>query len=75
MAVPIEIRHASQPPTSHKGRAERAADENVIIQIPNRGLMRAGLLNHIVRVAVAVKVAYGSRLANVGVGVGAFTKS
>src|SRR5262245_28834221 len=60
MAIAIEIRRTSQPPTSRKRRAERAANKNVIIQIPDRGLMRAGLLNHIVRVAVAIKVGYDS---------------
>src|ERR1041385_2124184 len=60
MAVEIEIRRASQLPASYKGRAKRATVENVIIQIPNRGLMRADLLDNPVRVAIAVKVAYDS---------------
>src|ERR1041384_2336055 len=59
MALAIEIRRASQPPTSRESRAECAADENGIIQIPNRCLVRAGLLNYIVRVPVAIKVGHG----------------
>ena len=45
-----------QGPVGRKRWAERPADENVVVQIPDRCLTRVGILKHIVRVAVAVKV-------------------
>ena len=61
MAIAIEIRRTSQSPTSRKSGAKRAADQNVVIQIPDRCLPCAGITEHPVRVAVAVKVSYCSR--------------
>src|SRR5258705_10006959 len=56
MAVAIEIRRASQAPTSHKSWAVRGPDKNIIVQIPDRRLSRASVLKHVVRMTVAVKV-------------------
>src|SRR5437667_428824 len=58
MTIPIKIRYTCQAPGRQKSRAERAADEDVIIQIPDRRLTRAEVLKHPVRVTIAVKVAY-----------------
>ena len=56
MAVAIEIRYPSQSPVGRKSWAETAAHVNVVVQIPDRCLMRAGVVKHVVRLAVAVKV-------------------
>ena len=37
-------------------RPVHAADGNVVVQIPDHGSTRVGVLKHIVRVAVAVKI-------------------
>src|SRR4029077_1831900 len=58
MTVDIEIRHASQPPEGWKSWAEGGADNDVVIQIHYGRLMRTGILNHKVRMPVAVKVSY-----------------
>ena len=58
MAVAIKRRTLNQKPPDAKSWARRRACVNVVIEIPNRCLMRAGILKHIVRVAVAVKVTY-----------------
>ena len=60
MAVAIEIRHTSQAPAGRKSWAIRRADINIVVQIPDRRLMRAGILKDVVRMAVAVKVEYRS---------------
>src|SRR5438552_4572158 len=60
MAIAIEIRRTSQPPTSRKSRAERAGYENIIVHIPNSCLPSAGITDHPVRVVVAVKVSHDS---------------
>src|SRR5436853_211734 len=60
MAVAIKIRYTHQYPAVRKRWAQTTADVNVVVEIPNRCLMRAGILKHIVRVAVAVKVTYCS---------------
>jgi hypothetical protein len=43
-------------PSTRKNWAVRAADENVVVEIPDRCPTRTEILKHIVRVAVAVKV-------------------
>src|SRR5437773_1368960 len=62
MAIAVEIRHTSQTPAWGKSRAERGPNVNIIVEIPDRCLARAGIPKHIVRVAVSIKVAEdGSR--------------
>ena len=58
MAVTIEIRHSPQSPADRKSRAVRAADENIVVEIPDRCLTGGGVLNHKVWVAIAVKVGH-----------------
>src|SRR4029453_13387636 len=58
MTVSIEIRHASDSPTSRKTWAPVGADESVVIQIQDRRLARIGVLKHKIRVTVAAKVGY-----------------
>src|SRR5207253_8740970 len=60
MVVAIEIRHTSQAPPGYKSRPVSRADENVIVEIPDRCLARVGVLKHQIRMAVAVKVDYCS---------------
>src|SRR6266496_971754 len=60
MVVAIEIRHTSQAPPGYKSRPVCRADENVIVEIPDRCLMRVGVLKHQIRMAVAIKVDYCS---------------
>src|ERR1051326_832580 len=60
-AAATNIRHTSKVPTSRKHRTFRGADENIVVEVPNRCLPRIGIANHPVRVAVAVKVSYESR--------------
>src|SRR5437773_1615757 len=60
MAVAVEIRHTTQSPTGWKCRTEHTASKNVIVQIPDRCLTRAGVLNYKVRAPIAVKVDYCS---------------
>ena len=52
MAVPIEIRHTSQPPASRKSWTVGGADENVVIQIPDRRLTRVRVVKHVVWLSV-----------------------
>ena len=54
--VAVEIRHTTQSPTGRKCGTERAANKNVVIQIPDRCLTRRGIVKDIVRFPVAVKV-------------------
>src|SRR6476469_249503 len=61
MAVAIEIRRTSQPPTGRKCGTEHAANKNVIVQIPDCCLTRRRIADHKVPMAVAVKVSYYSR--------------
>ena len=56
MAVAIKIRQARQPPAGQKSGAGRAADVNVVVQVPDRRLTGAGVIKHIVRFPIAVKV-------------------
>src|ERR1700758_155566 len=56
MAVAIEIRYAPQPPTCCKSWPVGATDENVVVKIPDRCLTRADVTEHIVGVAVAIKI-------------------
>src|SRR5438876_683364 len=46
-----------QAPTGRKCRTEHAANKNVVIQIPDRRLTRAGIVKHIVGLPVAAYVA------------------
>ena len=48
-----------QAPTRRNRGSEGGADENVIVQIPDRCLTRAGIVKHIVWLAVAVKIGRG----------------
>ena len=43
-------------PAGRRYRAVRAADVNVIVQIPYRGLPRARIVKQVIRFAVAVKI-------------------
>ena len=61
MAVAIEIRYTSQSPADWKSWAERATDVDIVVQIPDRCLTRCGITNHLVRVAIDVKVSYYGR--------------
>ena len=56
MAVAIEIGYSHEVPTGRKSRTVRGADKNIVIQIPDRCLSRAGLVKHIVRVPASAKV-------------------
>ena len=60
VAVAIEIRCGSEPPAGGKRWAVRRADINIVVQIPDRRLPRVGAIEHVVRVAVVVKIAYHS---------------
>jgi hypothetical protein len=60
MAVAIKIRDACQLPAHWKSWAGRAADANVVVQIPYRCLPRAHIVKQVVWVAIAVKVGYYS---------------
>src|SRR5437764_5572176 len=62
MAIQIEIRRTSQPPTERKSWPERAAHKNVIVQEPNRCLTSPGITEHKVRMAVVVKISYYGRI-------------
>ena len=49
-----------QSGSSHgKRRTERAADENVVIQIPDGCLTRGAIVKHIIGLAITVKVGCG----------------
>jgi len=61
MAVAVEIRHTSQSPTGRKSRSKCAANENVVVQIPDRCLTRPRIAYHPVLMAIAVKVRYYRR--------------
>src|SRR5438093_409501 len=58
MTVAIKIRHPRYLPAGRKSWTVRAADENVVVQIPDRCLTRAGVLKYIIRFSVAVKIGY-----------------
>ena len=58
MAVAIKIRHTDRSPTGRQRGPRRAADVNVVVQIPDRGLARAGIVKQVVRFGVAVKIRY-----------------
>src|SRR6266403_530141 len=45
-----------QAPRARQTRAVRRVDENIVVEIPDRCLAGAGSVEHIVRVAIAVKV-------------------
>src|SRR5205823_14852990 len=61
MAVAIEIRRTSQPPTGRKCGTEHAANTNVIVQIPDCCLTRRRIADHKVRMAVVVEISYYGR--------------
>jgi hypothetical protein len=56
MAVAVEIRHTSQSPTCWQCGSKRAANKNVVIQIPDRCLTRRGIVKDMVWFPVAVNV-------------------
>src|SRR5256885_884873 len=62
MAVAIKICCPHQAPVDRKSWTEAAANVNVVVQIPDRRLMRAWLTEHIIRVAVVIKVGQCSPL-------------
>src|SRR2546426_272530 len=61
MAVAIEIGYSYKRPTERKSWAVDAADENVVVQEPNRCLTSPGITEHKVRMAVVVKISYYGR--------------
>src|SRR6266480_7201731 len=56
MAILIEICYTYQAPARRRSWAVAPSNINVVVQIPYRGLTRAGLVKDVVRVAVTVKV-------------------
>src|SRR5205085_879842 len=60
MTVAIQIRHTHHPPAGRKSWAARAADEKVVVQIPERCLMGPGIVKHIIGFFIAVKVEFCS---------------
>jgi hypothetical protein len=50
---------SSQPRAPWKSWAEGAADEKVVLEIPDRCFAGVGITEHIIRVAIAIEVAYG----------------
>src|SRR5207248_1137415 len=55
-AIVPRITKIAEAPANMKSWAVRAADENVVAKIPDRGLTCGRIVEHIVRVAVAVNV-------------------
>lgn len=55
-----QIHQTFQRPTCRKSRPRRDIDQNVVIQIPDRCLLRAGVTDHQLWVAIALKVSYCS---------------
>src|SRR5439155_1320715 len=47
-----------QAPAGRHSRAKRAADENVVVHVPDRCLPHRGIVKHIVWLSVSVKVGY-----------------
>ncbi len=45
-----------QAPAGLKSRAVRGADENVVVEIPDRGLAAAGIIKHVIRLAVPIEI-------------------
>src|SRR6266498_4982966 len=56
VAIVIKIRCTHHYPAGRKSWTEATSEINVVVQIPDRGLMGAGVVKHVVRVAVTVKV-------------------
>jgi hypothetical protein len=52
----FELLLPDQAPASRKSRAVSAVDENVVVEIPDRGLSRPSIVKHIVWLSVSVKV-------------------
>src|SRR6266496_6299552 len=59
MRVSIEIRDTIEAPAGSNAWPESAADKNIIVEIPDRGLKRAAVSKHVVGVTVAVKITQG----------------
>ncbi len=58
--APPKVRlRSEQAPAGGKRWAERAADEKVVIHIPDGCLPRASVVKHVVRLPVRVKVGCG----------------
>ena len=64
MAIAIEIRYTRHIPAGRNSWTIRTADVEIIIQIPDRGLTRAGVVKRIIWFAVAVEVNYRSPVWN-----------
>src|SRR5947199_4971312 len=58
LATAVDVLRPDQPPAGRKSGAVRAAAENVVVHVPDGCLTGAGITQHPVRVAVAVKVSY-----------------
>src|SRR5882757_10581964 len=60
MAVLIKIRHTTQSPVRWKRWTEHGVNDNVVIKVRDRCLAGAGITQHKIGVAIAIKIAYGS---------------
>src|SRR5436190_6724516 len=56
LPILLDVSRPEQAPARRNSRAVRGADEDVVVQIPDRCLTAAGTVKQIVRMAVAVKV-------------------
>src|SRR6266487_3778411 len=56
VAIVIKICRTHHYPAGRKSWTEATPEINVVVQIPDRGLMGAGVVKHVVRVTVSVKV-------------------
>src|SRR5690242_20665770 len=66
MTVAIKIRYTHHPPAGRKSWAVRPVDEKVVVQIPERCLMGAGIVKYIIGVVIAVKIGCGQQLPATG---------
>src|SRR5438874_13318810 len=57
-----------QGPASRESWAKCAADENVVVQIPDRCLTGTGVVKQIVRIAIAVEIGCGDQCPATGNG-------
>src|SRR5206468_93555 len=54
---PLEVIHGfDQAPAGRKGRTVSAADKDVVVHVPNGGLTRVGVVEHIIWFATTVEV-------------------
>src|SRR5438477_13507 len=60
MAIAIKICYTHQAPARRKSWTVTTSHINVVVQIPDRGLTRAGITDHPIRMAIAIKVGYSS---------------